>query len=311
MISDKNFRFERPCEQCGTPVRAYYKSQLKRFCCIACANQWKWDNLDRKRVEYVTVKCSFCGKEKQINKTDHRLRVGQPLWFCDHNCEREYRHLYRTNKTCPICGKVFCTQTQRTKTCGAECGCKMRTVSMYNLRHGTSYSWREYAQRKEAVTLESFITKERTTIGIYAGREKEYMREYCQRPENKKRAQEALRRRMDNDPVYAFKINIRKKISGYIKYRRVKKDVHTEEILGCTLEQFMTHLESQFQKGMTWANYGKWEVDHIIPLSTANTKEEVYCLNHYTNLRPLWRKDNLEKRDKIIQVQLKLPINLI
>ena len=51
---------------------------------------------------------------------------------------------------------------------------------------------------------------------------------------------------------------------------------------------------------MSWDNYGIWEIDHIIPLATATTKESVLILNHYTNLQPLWAKDNMIKSDKII-----------
>lgn len=310
MSKNDKYRFERPCEQCGSPVRSYYKSQLKRFCCAACSNQWKWDNLDRKRVEYITVKCSFCGKEKLVHKTDHRVKVGQYLWFCDHNCEREYRHLKRNTTVCPICGKHFPAQNLHgRKTCSMECGRKSQAVAMFNRIHGTTYSWSDYSRDKENNTLKKRLHK-RTNIGIYAGREKEYLKEYNQRPENKARAKERREKRMAEDPVYAFKISIRKKISSYVRNRRVKKDVHTEQLLGCSLEQFMVHIESQFKRGMSWSNYGKWEIDHIIPLSTAQTKEDVYRLNHYSNMRPLWKKENLVKRDKIIQIQLKLPIDL-
>ena len=52
---------------------------------------------------------------------------------------------------------------------------------------------------------------------------------------------------------------------------------------------------------MTWENYGLrgWHLDHIIPLSTAKTKEEVIALSHYTNFQPLWWRDNICKSNKI------------
>ncbi len=54
--------------------------------------------------------------------------------------------------------------------------------------------------------------------------------------------------------------------------------------------------------GMTWKNkefYG-WHIDHIVPLSSAKTEEDVYKLCHYTNLQPLWSKDNMSKGSKLI-----------
>jgi hypothetical protein len=60
------------------------------------------------------------------------------------------------------------------------------------------------------------------------------------------------------------------------------------------------HLENQFQSGMNWKTYGKygWHIDHIIPLSSAKTEKELYKLCHYTNLQPLWAKDNLIKGNR-------------
>jgi hypothetical protein len=51
-------------------------------------------------------------------------------------------------------------------------------------------------------------------------------------------------------------------------------------------------MERQFLPGMGWHNRSEWEIDHIVPLSTARSLEEVVVLNRFTNLRPLWRLDN-------------------
>jgi hypothetical protein len=70
--------------------------------------------------------------------------------------------------------------------------------------------------------------------------------------------------------------------------------------LGCSWEDFKVHVESGFYpcpetgKEMTWENYGKggWEIDHIVPLCSAATLEDLMKLSHHKNLRPMWRKDN-------------------
>ena len=70
--------------------------------------------------------------------------------------------------------------------------------------------------------------------------------------------------------------------------------------LGCTREDLTTHLEGLFQDGMTWDNYGDWHIDHIKPCSKfdlSTEKAQAECF-HYTNLQPLWAKDNLSKGAK-------------
>ena len=76
--------------------------------------------------------------------------------------------------------------------------------------------------------------------------------------------------------------------------------VSAVKLLGCSIEDCLKHIEAQWQDGMTWDNWtlSGWHLDHIKPLASANTKEEMELLCHYTNLRPLWASDNLSKGGK-------------
>ena len=85
----------------------------------------------------------------------------------------------------------------------------------------------------------------------------------------------------------------------------VKKN-KTQEILGCSFEFFLNFISSQFKDGMSLERLSEIHLDHIIPISSAKTEEEVIKLNHYTNFQPLWASDNFKKGDKIIEKQLKL-----
>ena len=119
-----------------------------------------------------------------------------------------------------------------------------------------------------------------------------------------KKALERYNRRREEDPIFKLKSDIRTMIRLSVKNRTnysFVKNKSTEEILGCSLDFFISYLESKFQEGMTFENHGEWHIDHIIPLSSANTEEEVYKLCHYTNLQPLWAKDNLRKSNKILK----------
>jgi len=87
-----------------------------------------------------------------------------------------------------------------------------------------------------------------------------------------------------------------------LKSKGYTKDSKTFEILGCDVIKFKEYLESKFDHWMTWDNKGLyngsfdygWDLDHIIPLKTALTKEDVIKLNHYTNFQPLCGKLNRE-----------------
>jgi len=108
-----------------------------------------------------------------------------------------------------------------------------------------------------------------------------------------------IKNRRLNEPLFKLIMNIRCLIKNSVKRQFTKKSKKTQEILGCSFEEFKIHLESMFDEHMNWDNQGTyWHMDHIKPISLANTKEEVYELNHYTNFQPLYWQDNLSKGNK-------------
>lgn len=70
--------------------------------------------------------------------------------------------------------------------------------------------------------------------------------------------------------------------------------------LGCSINELRVYLESQFTDGMSWSNYGKWHIDHIIPLDsfTLSNRDQLKLACHYSNLQPLWGSDNIRKSNK-------------
>lgn len=77
-----------------------------------------------------------------------------------------------------------------------------------------------------------------------------------------------------------------------------KKDSKTAALLGCEWDFLKAHIEKQFTEGMSWENRHLWHIDHILPLSSAEDEGAMTKLCHYTNLQPLWWRDNLSKKDK-------------
>lgn len=100
-----------------------------------------------------------------------------------------------------------------------------------------------------------------------------------------------------NNPVYKIKKNLRRRVHHALN--GLNKSDNTFKLIGCSPEQFKTYIESLFESGMSWDNYGLdgWHIDHIIPCYKFDlTKEEEQrkCF-HYSNQRPLWAKDNLSR----------------
>lgn len=110
------------------------------------------------------------------------------------------------------------------------------------------------------------------------------------------------------------KTRISRGISQYIclSLKNGKQGYHWEDAVGYSLDDLMTHLESQFTKGMTWENHGKrgWHIDHIRPVADFNFEspddpEFKECWSLW-NLQPMWAKDNLSKGGKCIAPPLPL-----
>ena len=123
---------------------------------------------------------------------------------------------------------------------------------------------------------------------------KEYRENY------KPRKQEQRKERRDSDPVFNLTNRLRCRLWKYLKILNITKTNKTFDIVGCFPQFLKEHLETQFTDGMTWDNRSEWHIDHIIPLSSAKTQDELYKLCHYENLQPLWAEDNLKKSNKIL-----------
>jgi hypothetical protein len=98
------------------------------------------------------------------------------------------------------------------------------------------------------------------------------------------------------DPGYRVTRNLRNRLWYALKGKN--KGGHMFDLLGCTLEFLWKHLEEAFLPGMTRSNYGVWHIDHIRPIDSfdnlSDVEQQKICF-HYTNLQPLWGRDNLSK----------------
>ena len=115
---------------------------------------------------------------------------------------------------------------------------------------------------------------------------------------NKTKIFKYIYERKSKDPLYKLKFTLRSRIYTALKRKSWKKGGTTEKLVGADINTVKRHIEMLFKDGMTWKNHGEWHIDHIKPLASAETEEEIMELFHYTNLQPLWAKENLKKSDK-------------
>lgn len=180
------------------------------------------------------------------------------------------------------------------KTCNI-CKAEKPLDQFYKHKHTKD---RRQSKCKECEKLVQKQVREKTP-GYFYKRDPEYYKSYYKkwRKENREVHNEIMRRHyhkvLKYDPLYKLRHSVGARISKTLKLRGQSKLGSAELYLGCSYEELVLHLEKQFTEGMSWENYGKWEIDHIMPLAKKGSF-------HYTNLQPLWKEDNLKKSDKVL-----------
>jgi hypothetical protein len=237
-------------------------------------------------ITYKT--CSKCGVEKPLTKEyfkERKLNSGNMSFrgeclIC-HNeiAKNKYNKRVKIDKKIPLEKKCDKCNKIKDNTFFHKNRGRIDGLSVYCKDCSNEYKrtgkWLEYEKQRQVI---------RSKTDSY----KKYQTDYN------------INRRK-TDVIFKLKYGIRSRIRQVIK--RIPNTKRNEKIdnLGCDWETLKNHIESQFTEGMTWDNHGQygWHIDHHIPLATAKTEQDVYRLNHYTNLKPLWWHENLKKGDKI------------
>jgi hypothetical protein len=162
----------------------------------------------------------------------------------------------------------------------------------YMKKYLASYSKKYYLENKDRI-LESCREYYNNNKEEIRKQQNEYAKIY--RKKNKDKLNAYSKNRRQNDPIYKIRNILRTRIYYFLKSKKFVKSKSTEEIIGCDYECFKKHIESLFKENMNWDNHGEWHIDHIIPLSSANSDNDIIKLCNYKNLQPLWANENLKK----------------
>lgn len=161
----------------------------------------------------------------------------------------------------------------------------------------------EYQNNKEAISARQklYYRKNKDRRLKYHEQWRSDNREYIRKKKaeyfqiNKKKIVQQLLEKGRSNSHYQIRHNIDNRLRMAIKTSYNSKSL--PKLLGCSIKQLKLHLESQFQPGMNWENYGEWHIDHIKPLSKFDLtiEEQLKTACHFSNLQPLWAIDNLRK----------------
>lgn len=253
--------------------------------CKECANKYERDLAKKKgrarNKWYPGDLTKFCrGCQKHLSMEEFRMTKRGPPYHLCRPCERK-ESVAKKNRN-PEQYKAIAKRTlikNREKT-------RARNKEKYELMKINEPE--KYAKKMEKARL---IREKRKAEGKIKKRT----------PEEQKRVNEQCKERKERDPLYKLSCTIRTRVGSALKRGKYKKNLHFKEYIGCFGDELIIYIESKFKEGMSWDNHGEWHVDHIIPLDLAKTEEDIYKLNHYMNLSPLWAKDNWSKHAKLTE----------
>lgn len=217
--------------------------------------------------------------------------------------------------------QLICTRCKQTKSIvefarnranksGYSFWCKLCKAKQYvATRELVQQKCREYQRKKPEQIRErrkEYYKKNRETI---IQRVADYRKA---NPEKVNRAKgNWAKRKYKANPMFKFK----RRFSDLVRHslRGGKSGESWRKLVGYSFDDLRQHMERQFSAGMSWENYGKWHIDHIIPISVFNYKRQtdtdfLRCWS-LKNLQPLWASDNCRKSNKLLQpFQPSLPL---
>jgi hypothetical protein len=214
---------------------------------------------------------------------------------CKCQKEKDFECFYKSSK-------VKDGYSKRCKDCDKTY--RVMSREKYNL---TRQKWRdtnredirEYHRNYRGKHKESLLMKKREN------REKRGKDEWNYKNREKINARRTILRQ--TNPNYKLRDILRNRVRAVLKENNIEKNLKSNELLGCSVDEARKYIESLWLEGMSWDNHGfgdnKWHIDHIIPCASfdlTNEEQQKKCF-HYTNLQPLWQPDNLTKGNKITQ----------
>jgi len=252
-------------------------------------------------------KCNTCKKEKELtdfNKSKDGKHGRRAV--CKECLNKKRRSLNNPvsvkNKQCPQCGETKeaseFSRSKRSKS-GLASWCKACVSKQIESQSNTVYVEEKHCSRCGKTKVSSEFYKDKKSKNGLRAWCKTCEKQLNSLPETKARINKRNLERWRTDSQFRLSRNLQSLLNSALK--GIAKESTVQELVGCSTRQLRAHFERQFVEGMTWNNRGKsddcWQVDHIVPRSQFDLTEisqQKLCF-HYSNLQPLWTRDNRAK----------------
>ena len=263
--------------------------------------------MDDKRVLIMTIKtCTKCKLNKTSDKFGKRKASLDGLKSWCKLCESEAAKLRRLNnpEKAKLNDKKFREKSKEKRSA------QIKAWRDENKEHINEYR-KKYRQRKDIIEKRKIQTEkyrrkkgipERSKMSNGDRLKKANIRAKQYYALNKQKINERKKKWINNkqktDIAFKIKCRLSKRVWDALKGNC--KSARAEELLGCSVNSFISYLENKFDAKMSWDNYGEWHIDHIKPcklFNLENENEQRQCFN-YKNLQPLWAFDNMSKGAK-------------
>jgi len=280
---------EKICTQCGQTklVENFYKKNTNkdglRCECIECLKKYRIDHKDNMSLWRKANKKIISESNKEYRKKHRKELLDKKRAWDANNNERIKEYSKKRSKILKDRGEeeIFYPKKQKCFECG-----KNKSASSFK------------KCRNNVGGLSCRCKKcDKKNRGINRLKIKQWSKKYNYN--HKKSINQYKRLKRKNDLNYKILCNSRVRIYHAIKSQNTKKFHKTMDLISCSISALKKYIESKFDKGMSWDNYGVngWHIDHIKPCALFDlTKEDNQkkCF-HYSNLQPLWETDNFKK----------------
>jgi hypothetical protein len=264
----------------------FFGFHTSKYCSKNCRHQAhfeqdkRWKQKQKKKERF----CLIC----------NNILLKNQKKFCCGECKKMYNKYNKKIKIefkhCKICNKLFLSRSKMNIFC-KSLSCQKEVLKIMRKRYHEKKKIKNLNIEKKCIICEKLFKPKNLHY--------KYCSFDCRKKRNYKVEHQKIKVKYYKDINYRLSVLLRTRFKRAIKNNSKKESAI--KIIGCSIEDLKKYLENQFKPGMSWENYGfkTWHIDHIIPcfkFDLSKIKEQRKCF-HYTNLRPLWAKENLTRDD--------------